>query len=289
MPAKPKRKDRQVVLLYVPVLHQGYLQFFAQYNQGVPELWLIGSDLAKEFSSLHTEIREVDPYLMKRVIESLGLFREVSVLRREDAQFPALPTRIITAKESVSDQVVQKYFPGVEVVVGDIFLRYDEKSVLSKTPAKFNRESQDVFDRTMIELACDEAKKSSDWWRRVGAVLVKDRQVITVARNAPVPSEHTPYVFGNPRDHIPAGTLSHFSDVLHAEKAVLAELLRRGISAKDADIYVTVFPCPDCAKLIAYSGIKRCFFASGHATLDGVKVMKAMGVELVYVPLGPRA
>ncbi len=288
MDQEQERENRTVILLYVPVFHQGYLKFFEQYRREASVLWLIGSGLARQFSPLHSEIREVDPSLMKKIVESLDLFKEVRVLDAEEAGQMRVPARIITASESISEQVVRKYFSAAEVVSSTVFLRYDEKSVKSMLPVKFDRHSDDLFDRTMMQLAVEEAEKSSDWWRRVGAVLVKDRQVITVARNSPVPSEHTPYVLGNPRDHIEAGMLSHFSDVLHAEKSVFAEALRRGISTKDAELYVSVFPCPDCAKLIAYCGIRRCFFASGHATLDGAQIMKLMGVELVYVSLGPR-
>jgi dCMP deaminase len=140
----------------------------------------------------------------------------------------------------------------------------------------------------MIALAFDEAEKSSDWWRHVGAVLVKGRELVATAYNRSCPSQHMSYVLGNPRDFIEAGTLSHFSDVLHSEKIVFTEALKHGVSTLGADIYVSVFPCPDCAKMIAYSGVKRCFFASGHASLDGQSVLRSQGVEMIYVPFQPR-
>jgi len=62
---------------------------------------------------------------------------------------------------------------------------------------------------------------------------------------------------------------------------VFAEVLRPILSG--ADFYVTVFPCPDCTKLIAFSGVKRLFFKGGHASLDGVDILKAKGVEIIKV------
>jgi dCMP deaminase len=261
------------------------MDFFEKCRTQSDKLWLISSDLAREFSTLHTEIREVDAHLIKKMLDALAIFKEIEVLSQENIVRKP-PFWLITVNESISLAVYQKYFPSAISYVRSVFLRYDELKVKSVKPVTFDRQSSELFDRQVMALAFDESEKSADWWRHVGAVLVKERRVVATAYNDPVPSQHMPYVLGNPRDFIEAGTLSHFSDVLHAEKALLASFLKEGVSTRNADIYVSVFPCPDCAKLIAYSGIKRCFFGSGHATLDGERVLKARGVELIYVPLG---
>lgn len=274
--------------MYVPVIHNGYLEFFKRHSKIADSLWLIGADLAREFSLLHIEIRAVDPHKLQTMINALEIFKEIKVLDQRSIRETIAP-KIITASESISRKVIAKYFSQAEVVFDTVFLRYDEANVKSMRPVDFDRLSDDIFDLQMMELAFDEAEKSSDWWRHVGAVLVKERQVIAVAYNQLMLSEHMPYVFGNPRDFIEAGKLSHFSDVLHSEKVVLAEALRRGISATGASVYTSVFPCPDCAKMIACSGVKKCFFGSGHASLDGEAVLRSQGVELIYVPIQPRA
>lgn len=285
-----KRAKKNVpTLLYVPVPHRGYLEFFRRHRRVSNELWLVGEGLLKEFPSLHSEIRGVDPPLMKKMLSALKVFKRIKILDRHNVGF-VKPSRVITAPEKISRQVIAKYFPDTEVIIDDtVFLRYDESNVKVMKPVNFDRESDDLFDHSLMELALDKAIESSDWWRRVGAVIAKERQVLAVSHNEAVPSNHMPYIVGNPRDFIEAGMLSNFSDTLHAEKAVLTELLQRGVSTLGADIYVSVFPCPDCAKLIAYSGIRRCFFGSGHASLDGEKVLKDKGVELIYVPIEPRA
>ncbi|MCR4286249.1 MAG: hypothetical protein NUW00_05120, partial [Candidatus Kaiserbacteria bacterium] len=106
-------------------------------------------------------------------------------------------------------------------------------------------------------------------------------ELIIKSHNEHVPTEYTPYINGDPRDSIKAGTHSEFSSVIHSEKAVFAEVLRPVLLG--ADLYVTVFPCPDCAKLIAFSGVRRLFFRGGHASLDGAKILKKKGIEIIKV------
>ena len=278
-----KEKTQSVpILMYVPVLHKGYLEFFER-NRGVSdELWLIGDDLA-EFS-LHTEIRAIDPYLIRKMLLPLNLFRRIEILSKNNIGAIAV-TRLITISERISRSVAEKYFPQAQVTYFTVFLRYDEDNVKSLIPVGFDRESRDPFDMKMMSLAYNEAGGSSCWWRHVGTMLVKDGEIIATNHNEHVPYEQMPYIFGDPRDFIEAGTLSHFASSLHSEKMAFLEAMRKGISTIGMDIYVSVFPCPDCAKVIAYSGIKRCFFGSGHASLDGEKILKAKKVEIIYVPL----
>lgn len=238
---------------------------------------------------MHTEIRALDPSLVRQMIAALNIFEEVTVFDCEQAcrVGHSYTNKIITASERISREVIGKYFPNAEVVYDTVFLRYDESNVKSLKPVGFDRESSDPFDLDMMDLAVSEGEKSSDWWRHVGAVFAKNRKVISIAHNQPVPYEQMPYIFGNPRDFIQAGKLSEYSDVLHSEKASCLKAWKQGVLPDGADLYVTVFPCPDCSKFIAYSGIKRVFFASGHASLDGLAVLKSQGVELIYVPIRP--
>jgi len=272
------------MMLYIPVPHKGYFQFFERYSSVAGTLYLIGEDLAAEFSTLHIEIRALDPYRVKKMLSALKLFRYINVLTIQNIG-TFKPPKLITASEVVSRGIVQKYLPDTEVIYDTVFLRYDEDGVKSLKPVRYDRESSDPFDKEMMMLAYNESEGSSCWWRHVGAVLVKSGEVLVKAHNQHVPSEQTPYIIGDPRDFIEAGKLSHFSSSLHGEKMILLKALSEGINMSGADIYVSVFPCPDCAKLIAYSGIKRCFFGSGHASLDGQEVLKSRKVELIYVPI----
>jgi dCMP deaminase len=114
-------------------------------------------------------------------------------------------------------------------------------------------------------------------------VVVKDGVVIARKHNHHVPSEHMPYVNGDPRDVIKSGTLNLVYSSLHAEQTIIAESARDGVSLKGTDIYLNDFPCPLCAKLMASAGIKRCFFKAGSTWLDAESVLHAAGVEIVLV------
>jgi dCMP deaminase len=51
-------------------------------------------------------------------------------------------------------------------------------------------------------------------------------------------------------------------------------------------MYVTTFPCPPCAKMIAFSGVKKLYYAGGYGVLDGEAIMKSKGVEIIFVDTG---
>ncbi len=273
-----------VAALDVPVLHAGYLKFFAAVAPKVDRLYLFDRQLLSETAKLHTEIRAIDPETMKALIASLSLFHSVEVLTKATIVDVAETTdRIITADEAISGALIAQYFPSANVETLPVFLRWDAKSVYSQEPPETTAVSTDPFDQKMMGLARTESTKTSDWWRAVGGVLVKDRDVTLAEHNHHVPSDHTPYANGDPRDVVEAGTDSHIATAMHAEQSIIVAAARRGIALEGASLYLTVFPCPVCAKLVAYSGIKKVYFGSGHASLDGETILKANDVELFRV------
>jgi dCMP deaminase len=134
--------------------------------------------------------------------------------------------------------------------------------------------------------AVRQAGYSSDWWRQVGAVAVRDGVLLGVAHNEHRPSEYSPYINGDPRNDFSRGVRADLSTALHAEAALIAAAARAGTSLDGADLYVSTFPCPACARLIAEAGFRRCFFAGPYALLDGDTVLRAAQVELIWVDLG---
>ncbi len=134
-----------------------------------------------------------------------------------------------------------------------------------------------------MSLVQTESQGTSDWWRQIGAALVRDGQVLAVGHNQHEPSEQSQYVVGDPRDEIPAGTHNLLYGSIHAEQLLIAQAAAQGISLKGADLYINVFPCPMCTKIIAHAGIGRCFFRSGSAWLNSEEVMRAYGIEIVKV------
>jgi len=277
---------QKAIVLYVPVIHQGYLGFFERHSD-VDTIYIMGNDLISELMPLHKEIRALAPEQIREMLIALGVSKNIEILTKENID--ELDSKeIITASESISKKLIETYFPNNNVDFDTIFLRWDEANVFSGTSVKYDRISEDPRDIELINQAASIKDRSSCWWRQLGALAVRDGKELLHCENNHVPSEHINYINGDPRDHVKAGTNSEIATTLHAEQKIIVEAARRGIALEGADLYLTVFPCPMCAKLIAYSGIKRVFFSSGHASLDGESVMRAKGVEMIFVKLNPK-
>ncbi len=273
---------KKIIILYIPVLHAGYLKFLEKYKKA-DTLYILGSKLIREFTFLEKEIRQINPIIVKKIIKSGGLFHKVKILTNNLVKkLQHLP--IITADESISLNLVKKYFPRSELTIDTVFLRWDEKNILTKKPVGYDTISRSKFDRKMIKITEEEAKHSSDWWRNVGAVLVKNGNIILRAHhNHHLPSDHTPYTFGDPRDFVKAGENNDIATSLHAEQSIITEAAREGIKLKGSSLYATDFPCPMCARELSKTGIKKCYFKKGHASLNGLEIMKAKNIKIILV------
>lgn len=76
-----------------------------------------------------------------------------------------------------------------------------------------------------------------------------------------------------------------YSTAIHAETAVIAQAAAQGVSTQGASLYVTTFPCPYCARLIAHSRIKRLFVSDSYATLGGQKLLEDAGIAIIKVEI----
>ena len=273
---------KRALVLYVPVLHAGYFALFEKYHNDADALYLLSDEISARLEPFHREIRALDAAQMKPLIEALHIFPLVSIFSPATVD-ELRDAEIVTATDETCRKALAEYLPNSKIVYENIFLRWDEKNVDRPIDVKYDRVSTDPFDQSMCRLAVEESGKSSDWWRRVGAVVVKDGVVIAQRHNHHVPSEHMPYVNGDPRDVIKSGTLNLVYSSLHAEQTIVAEAARDVSSLKGTDMYLNDFPCPLCAKLIASAGIKRCFFKAGSTWLDAESVLHAAGVEIVWV------
>lgn len=274
-----------VLILHIPVIHQGYINLLKDWKDQADTLYIIGADIIDDFPLDEREIRRVDPKVIQHLVQSLGWFRNVDILNK-----PALANlkniKAVMADETVSHKLKQKYFDknNVSVEFTPVFLRWDEQTIKSQKPVEYDAEiSVEEFDRNIMQQAFQQAKQSPDWFRRIGAVLVKDGQIIASAYNQRTPSPQAAYADGDPRNYIKLGIDTHLRHVLHAEQAVIAEAAKKGVAIEGADLYASTFPCPDCAAVIAHSGIKRCFFGGGYSSLDGEAILKNHGVKLILV------
>ena len=275
----------KIILAYIPVLHEGYRKFLESNKKGAETLYLWGENLFEEADYLSKEIRALNPKLMKKGLGVLNFGFEIKILTKKNlAEAVDFQGEIVMPDDDISRVFAEKHLIGKKVIFDPIFLRWDRRnSVRENKIANDQIVVSDEFSKKIIARAEKEAEKSSDWWRHVGAVIIKDGKIVSSGHNVHLPSEHTPYVNGDPRNCFHKGDHLELSTAIHIEARLIAEAARDGVSLAGAEIYVTTFPCPPCAKMIAYSGIKKIYYKEGYGVLDGESVLKDKGVKIYFV------
>jgi dCMP deaminase len=275
------------VLLYLPVIHSGYESFLRRHADA-HEILVLGEGFREAYPSLAKDIRALDP---ERAAAYLRLgFPQARVRVVEPAGLPAAVTGdplILPDEEITRDLAARHHLDRGRTVVFDrTFLRWDRDWATAQVPACFDGEiTVDDLPRELLGRAQELSERSSDWWRQVGAVAARGRQVLGCAWNRHHPTEYAPYLDGDPRDAFERGVRADLSTAIHAEAAVIARAARDGVGLAAADLYTTTFPCPACARLIAEAGFRRCFFAGQYSVLDGEQTLRASGVRLIWVDL----
>lgn len=275
----------KALIAYIPALHEGYINFLKKHVDA--ELFILGKDLVAESPRMDRDIRAISPDEMKVAIYALGIVKNVTVLNKTDISGVAKKfKKIIMPDEDVSRKIAETYFKGIPVQYDSVFLRWDKQiSTAEQTISPNHTISIAEFDREMMKRAFNESTKSSDWWRQIGALIIKDGKPVIVGYNHPLPSDHVHNVLGDPRSNFDAGVSIELSKFIHAEAALIAEAARKGISLEGAHLYVTTFPCPVCAKSVAVSGIKKVFYSKGYSLLDAEDILKTHTISIVCVKM----
>lgn len=273
----------KTLIAYVPVLHEGYRRLFEKYKDA--KLYILGKEIISEFTYLSKEIRELDPELIKKSVESWGLLPKVDILTLEKIKdVNESEKEIIMPDEDIMHELKEKYFQDKKITFDTVFLRWDKHKSMEERPVEADQKiSRDDFDREIISKLKTEAEKSSDWWRRVASAIVKDEKIILIAHNEHLPSPHSPYADGDPRNTLHKGVGTDIATAIHSEAKLIAEAARKGIPLEGATLYVTIFPCSLCAKQIAFSGIKKIYYGGGYQMLDQETILKSKGIEIIYV------
>jgi dCMP deaminase len=273
-----------VIVCYVPVLHDGYRRFFERHPDA-KELCLFSDDVISSYEHLVKDIRKLDPALVKKAIESWNIFERVTLLDQSRIQeLQHDKTTLIVSDDDLTTELVNNFFTQNPVTRDTIFLRWDKKTSVEPMQVSPDVEiSEDRFDTDMMQITSDEGTKSRDWWRRIGALAVKDGKILFKTHNHYVPSDQAAYDQGDPRGNFKSGINLDASLALHAEAGIVAQAAKEGMSLAGADIYCDTFPCPPCAKQLAYAGIKKLFYRHGYAVLDGEKILKSQGVQIIFV------
>jgi len=280
------KQNKAVLVSYIPVVHTGYLKFFAKHSE-IKELWLIGKELAYELRSLQKDIRAISPEEIKLFLETLKIFDSIKILTPQNLnELQSFNGDLMFSDEDISHHLTQKYFAKNQVVFDSTFLRWDLKSSLKENDlANYSGKLSNKILQTISNLLENEKTRSDDWWRQVGAVAIKNNKVVLSSHNHHVPTEYETVYEGDPRANFHKGEYLKVSTAIHAEAILIAKAAKQGISLDKAELFVTTFPCPVCAKQIAYSGIKKVYFIDGYSVLDGEKILKDNDVEIEKISI----
>ena len=138
------------------------------------------------------------------------------------------------------------------------------------------KDKQHNLDKRYLQMAKIWGENSYCRRRQVGALIVKDKMIISDGYNG------TPSGFENICEDENGVTKPY---VLHAEANAITKIACSSNNSKGATMYVTASPCIECAKLIIQAGIKRVVYSQQYRLEDGIKLLERANVEMVYIDL----
>ena len=133
---------------------------------------------------------------------------------------------------------------------------------------------QRKYDIAYLKMAQEWAKLSHCKRKQVGALIVKDKMIISDGYNG------TPTGFENTCEDEENYTKWY---VLHAEANAIMKVASSTQSSKDSTLYITMSPCKECSKLIFQSGIKRLVYNIEYKDKTGIEFLKESGLEIIHV------
>ncbi len=135
---------------------------------------------------------------------------------------------------------------------------------------------QTLLDRRYLRMARIWAENSYCERRKVGALVVKDKMIISDGYNG------TPSGFENICEDNNNTTKPY---VLHAEANAITKLARSSNNSDGATLYVTASPCLECAKLIIQSGIRRVVYGEDYRLNDGIELLRRANIEVLLIDI----
>lgn len=139
---------------------------------------------------------------------------------------------------------------------------------------RFMDKKQLLLDLRYLRMARIWAENSYCKRRQVGALVVKDKMIISDGYNG------TPSGFENICEDESNTTKPY---VLHAEANAITKLARSSNNSEGSTLYVTAAPCIECSKLIIQSGIKRVVYGEKYRLEDGINLLKKANIEVIYI------
>ena len=139
---------------------------------------------------------------------------------------------------------------------------------------KYSKEKQLRYDQAYLKMALEWAKLSHCTRKKVGALIVKDRMIVSDGYNG------TPTGFDNCCENDIGET--HWY-VLHAEANAILKVAKSTHEINGATLYITLSPCKECSKLIVQSGIKRVVYCMGYKDNSGLLFLEESGIEVCQI------
>lgn len=139
-----------------------------------------------------------------------------------------------------------------------------------------NDQKQKLLDQRYLKMAMIWSQNSYCQRRKVGALIVKNKMIISDGYNG------TPSGFENICEDENNNTKPY---VLHAEANAITKVAKSGNSSEGSTLYVTSSPCLECSKLIIQAGIKRVVFTESYRLEDGINLLKRANIEVKQVEL----
>ncbi|MEI7507872.1 MAG: dCMP deaminase family protein [Flavobacterium sp.] len=133
---------------------------------------------------------------------------------------------------------------------------------------------QQKYDKAYLRIAAEWSKLSYCKRKQVGAIIVRDRMIISDGYNG------TPSGFENCCEDEEGLTQWY---VLHAEANAILKVARSTQSCDNATLYITLSPCKECSKLIHQSGIKRVVYQKGYRDTSGIDFLTKAGIEISQI------
>lgn len=151
--------------------------------------------------------------------------------------------------------------------------------ILQETMEIKPEEKQRILDQRYLRMTQIWAENSYCVRRKVGALIVKDKMIISDGYNG------TPSGFENVCENENMVTKSY---VLHAEANAITKVAKSNNSSEGSTLYVTTSPCMECSKLIIQAGIRRVVYSDQYRITDGLDILERAGIEVVQIDLDPQ-
>lgn len=217
---------------------------------------MAGGYAAGYYSYKWAEVLDADAFA---VFKREGVFNKATAQRFRDC--------ILSKGGTEHPMTLYKRFRGGEPTIDALLERN------GITPPR--KDKQKTLDQRYLRMAQIWSENSYCKRRQVGALVVKDKMIISDGYNG------TPSGFLNVCEE----NNVTYPYVLHAEANAITKLARSNNNSDGSTLYVTASPCIECAKLIIQAGIKRVIYGEQYRLADGLELLRKAGVEVIYLPL----